>query len=253
MNQVTNMWAVSLMRGTALLEQGPLIPGPPGGHWVLISASSDRNLDGMADLLWSDPRANLMTVWLMRGTEPFERGPVIPGPAGDGWICIAARDFNGDGLADVLWHNPGRNLMTVWLMRGTEPCLRGPEIAGPGAGWYAVFGGDLDRDGLADVLWYNQDTNRMAVWRMGGTEVRARGAEIPAPPSSRWLLAAAGDFNRDSHGGHPLVRPERRAVHDHHAARHRDPGAGPHDSRPRPTETGSSATPPTATATACRT
>jgi len=32
---------------------------------------------------------------------------------------------------------------------------------------------------------------------MFGTEVRARGAEIPAPPSSEWLLAAAGDFNRD--------------------------------------------------------
>src|SRR6185437_15754233 len=196
-NQVSNTWSVWLMRGTSVREQGPTFPGPPGRNWSLLTGGSDRNFDGMADLLWADPVGNRMTVWLVRGTELFERGPVIEGPPGDGWLCVAARDFDGDGMPDVLWYNPVTNLMTVWLMRGTEPVERGPEIPGPGAGWFAIFGSDFDRDGLADVFWYNPDRDRMAVWLMRGTAVRARGAEIPTPPSADWMLAGAGDYNRD--------------------------------------------------------
>ena len=45
----------------------------------MTNAFSDLNRDGMSDLVWSDPKANRATVWLMRGTVPFERGPELPG------------------------------------------------------------------------------------------------------------------------------------------------------------------------------
>ncbi len=134
----------------------------------------------------------------MRGTEPFERGPEIPGPPGDGWTCAPCTDFNLDGMADLLWYNPTTNRMAVWLMAGTTPLERGPEIPGPpGAGWIAGFAGDFDQDGRADVFWYNPTTNRMAVWLMDSTEVRVRGPELPGPAGDGWILAAAGDFNAD--------------------------------------------------------
>ena len=197
-DHTANRIAVTLMSGTRPLEHGPWIPGPPGADWVVLNAAGDFNADGMADVLWYDPTTNRMAVWLMRGTAPFERGPEIPGPPGDGWTCAPALDFNDDGMADVLWYNPTTNRMAVWLMRGTAPFERGPEIPGPEADrWLASFAGDFDRDGMADVLWYDPRTNRMAVWLMAGTEVREAGLPLPGPSGDGWILASAGDFNHD--------------------------------------------------------
>jgi hypothetical protein len=192
-----NRFAISLMNGTRVLEQGPLLPGPPGTGWVLVNGVADFNFDGMSDLLWWNQITNRMTVWIMRGTVPIEQGPEIPGPPGEDWICIQALDFNFDGFGDVLWHNPTTNRMAVWLMRSTEPFEKGPEIPGPGRGWFAGVGADFDGDGIADVLWFNTTTARMAVWLMEGTLPRDKGPELPIPSGAEWILASPGEFNRD--------------------------------------------------------
>jgi hypothetical protein len=195
----TNQIAVTLMNGTSILEQGPLIQGPPGDGWMVANGSGDFNADGMSDVLWYDTITNRMAVWLFRGTQPFERGPEIPGPDGDGWTNVPALDFNFDGMADVLWYNPRSNLTSVWLMRGTEPFEKGAEFEGPsGGGWFAVFGADFDKDGLADIFWHNPRKRLMTVWLMNGTTVREQGPILAVPErSSSWILAAAADFNRN--------------------------------------------------------
>ncbi len=197
-DHTSNHLTVALMSGTRLLEQGPSLPGPPGADWVVLNGSGDFNFDHMADVLWYNPTTNRMLVWLMRGTDILEQGPEIPGPPGADWACIPADDFNLDGMADLLWYNTTTNRMTVWLMHGTEPFERGPEIPGPPGGtWEPSFAGDFDRDGMADVLWYDATANHMAVWLMNGTAVREPGPPIPGPPGDGWTLASAGDFNRD--------------------------------------------------------
>ncbi len=192
-----NQLTVALMNGTTLLEMGPKIPGPPGPDWVVVDGDGDFNLDGMSDVLWYDPTSTRIEVWLMRGTVPFDRGPILPGPPGEGWTCVPAGDFNLDGMEDVLWYNPRTNRMTVWLMNGTEPLERGPEIPGPGGTWRPDFGADFDRDGMADVFWYDPQAHRIAVWLMDGTRLREAGPALPAPEGEGWIIAGAGDFNRD--------------------------------------------------------
>lgn len=195
----TNRFAVWLLRGTQVLEQRPLLPGPPHPDWGIVSAGADFNHDGMSDVLWYNWTTNRAFVSLMAGTDAFEQGPEFPGPPGEGWYIAPSLDFNGDGISDLLWYNWRTNRMTVWLMRGTQPFEHGPEIPGPpGENWLVRFGAAFDRDALSDVFWHNLRTNRMAVWLMDGTTVRERGPEIPTPSGADWILAAAGDFNLDA-------------------------------------------------------
>jgi nitrous oxidase accessory protein NosD len=173
--------AVWLMAGSKLLLPGPTLPAPSGDGWIVVTAA-DFNFDGMADVLWNNPGTNQMAVWLMRGTQLLLPGPVIPGPSGADWSAVAGADFNYDGMADVLWSNSGSGSMAVWLMRGTQLLMPGPEIPGPsGAGWSVVYDADFNFDGMADVIWQNTDTNRMAVWLMNGTQLLLPGPEIPGP------------------------------------------------------------------------
>jgi hypothetical protein len=179
-----NTIAVWLMHGTQLLSPGPVIPGPFGDGWI-PRKPADFNADGMRDVLWSNPGKGSMAAWLMNGTQLLLPGPEIPGPLGDGWSAVRAADFNFDGTADVLWSNPGKNAMAVWLMRGTQVLLPGAEIPGPsGAGWSLVHAADFNFDGMADAIWQNTTTNRMAVWLMSGTHLLLPGPEIPGPADS---------------------------------------------------------------------
>ena len=164
----------------------------------MANALSDYNRDGMSDLVWNDPTANRAMVWLMRGTEPFERGPELPGPPGDGWLCVALPSTS----TATAWRTCSgktrrRTVFTVWLMHGTEPFEQGPEIPGPGAGWSPASPPTSTATAWRTCSGTTRRRSRMAVWLMRGTEVRARGAEIPTPPSSDWILAAAGDYNAD--------------------------------------------------------
>ena len=82
--------------------------------------------------------------------------------------------MNRDHLADMVWFNPARNVMRVWLMNGTGVLEEGPDIPGPSGGGYSIPTlVDFNGDELADVIWRNPVTNRFAIWLMAGTSVLA--------------------------------------------------------------------------------
>lgn len=204
----TNRMAIWLMHGTALLEPGPVTPGPRGEGWI-VGTAGDFNLDGMADVHWYNPKTNRMIMWLMRGESIADVGPAIPTPPGEGWLAVSSGDFNLDGIADLLWHNPKTNRMVVSLVRGTGVMDQSPEIPGPpGDGWTAVSAADLNLDGMSDVVWYNPTTNRVAVWLMRGLEIIEKGPEIPGPPGDGWTaVPSIVDYNLDGTGDLTLYNP----------------------------------------------
>ena len=180
-NTVTRAAEVWLMNGTELFLPGPVLSPPPGDGWR-VERAADFNADGMADVLWSDAATHSVAVELMNGTERLLQGPTRQEPPGAGWVTVNVADFDADGMADVLWYNDAKRVITVWLMNGADLRLAGPEIpAPPGDGWAAVNTGDLNADGRADVVWANPQTHRFMIWLMNGTEVLRRGAEIPGP------------------------------------------------------------------------
>lgn len=188
---------IYLLRGTELLAAGPEIQGPPGEGWVAANAS-DTNADGMADVVWHDASTNRAAVFLMRGSQLLAAGPEIPGPPGEGWEMASASDANADGRGDIIWSNPTRNTMAVWLLDGTRLLAAGPEIPGPpGEGWRAVTASDFNRDGCADMIWTNTARGTMAVSLLRGAQLLATGPEIPGPPGDGWAVVYAGDTNGD--------------------------------------------------------
>ncbi|WP_437683970.1 FG-GAP repeat domain-containing protein [Sorangium sp. So ce131] len=176
-----NVITVWLMEGSRLLAPGPILQGPSGGRWV-VGGVADLDGDGMSDVVWNDAERNLMSVWLMEGAQPRARGPLIPGPPGEGWIALRANDFNFDGNADVLWTNEEEGLMAVWLMSGTALLAPGPILRGPdGEGWSAHAAGDVNFDGMVDVVWQRDGASEMAVWLMEGSQLLAPGPVIAGP------------------------------------------------------------------------
>ncbi|WP_437308834.1 FG-GAP repeat domain-containing protein [Sorangium sp. So ce388] len=197
LNAEQNLIAVWLMNGSQLLAPGPVIPGPVGEGWEVHSLT-DFNLDGMVDVLWNNPKQNLITVWLMDGSHLLAPGPFIPGPVGEGWVATTAQDANLDGMGDVYWNNIEQNLMAVWLMDGTQVIAPGPPIPGPlGRGWRIVTSTDFSFDSMGDVLWNNPEQNLMAVWLMEGTQLLAPGPPIPGPLGRGWEARPSNDVNFD--------------------------------------------------------
>jgi hypothetical protein len=166
------------------------------GGWYILQGI-DFNKDGMGDALWYHAGTNEAAVWLLNGAKLLAPGPVFSGPSGGGWAVVTAVDFNGDGMADVLWANSTTNRFAVWLMEGAQVLAPGPEIAGPGDGWTAAAAGDFNGDGMADVLFYHAASNRMAVWLMDGAQVLARGPAQPSPSGPGWSAVTTSDFNHD--------------------------------------------------------
>src|SRR5437879_5722706 len=65
---------------------------------------------------------------------------------------VLDKDFNGDGLADILWQN-ANGTPAVWLMNGTGIASTGPALPNPRAAWQEKDTADFDGDGKADILW----------------------------------------------------------------------------------------------------
>jgi hypothetical protein len=166
--------------------RGEIIAAPEGPGWKSI-LGVDYNGDFLADVLWFNASRNVIAVWLMAGTEVLEKGAEIAGPDGGGWVPVAAPDMNHDDLADMVWFNTERNVMSIWLVAGTRVLSRGPEIAGPTGGRFVIptladFNGDL----MADVVWEDPSTNRFAIWLMNGTQVLSAGPTLPGPGGRHW-------------------------------------------------------------------
>ena len=152
--------------------------------------SDDVTGDGKADLMWYFPATREFYYWGMDGrTISQGRGGFY---IAQGYLAKEVADFNGDGLADVLWSDGNfMRMFTANASGGFTDAL----VARYPAGLELVGSGDVNGDGRADLLWYNPTTREFSYWLMNGTAVSSTvGGFIMA---SGYTLRTVGDFNGD--------------------------------------------------------
>jgi len=115
------------------------------------------------------------------------RLPVPPAMGGRG-----ERDFNGDGVADVLWRDAATGAHAVHLLDRNGAVTAGRGLGGD-LGLTIAATGDLNGDGVADIVWRNAaGSHTLHLMRSDGIRSADRSLGLTG-----FTLEATGDYNGD--------------------------------------------------------
>jgi hypothetical protein len=176
--------------------------GQPGTGFIPPSSpqAGDFNANGTTDLfVWKPfaPFTGQTEIWLYQNDQV---SAIIPGPSaafGTGWFPRIAGDYNGDGDADVFWHNDLTNQNLIWHYENGQFVAQ-TNLPNSTAEWtISPWGsGDFNGDGTYDVLWRNDTTNQNLIWLLQNGQFVAQ-SNLPNSDETQWDFYGAGDFNGD--------------------------------------------------------
>ncbi|MEO8346095.1 MAG: S8 family serine peptidase [Betaproteobacteria bacterium] len=128
--------------------------------------------DGNAtqDIVWSyevaGPLKGAAFAWLMNPAGGVSS--VVNMGLNGGALVAKVGDFDGDGMADLLWRDDPSGANTLWYMNGTTLSVSEAMPVMP-TGWEAGAKGDFNSDGKADLLWLLPSASgQLTQWLMNG-------------------------------------------------------------------------------------
>ncbi|MGB2716486.1 MAG: phospholipase D-like domain-containing protein [Vicinamibacterales bacterium] len=166
-----------------------------------IGGTGDLNGDGEQDILWQNDADGTLAAWFLLGTRVVSTGYLSISRVSDlNWKVRGVGDANGDGYADLVWHNAADGQLALWLMNGRQVIgtsrLSVPRISD--TSWKVRAAGDTNGDRRADILWQHTGTGALAVWLLNGSTVTGTyRLSISALADTNWQIAGAQDVNGD--------------------------------------------------------
>ena len=160
-----------------------------------LSAFTDLDGDGKADLIWRNAQTGDVSEWLMNGPAMKQAGVLLSGvPLA--WKIVGMGDFDGDGKGDLMWRNTQTGDVSVWLMSGAAVKQASIVVSRVPLAWQIVGVADLDRDGKADVIWRHLSSGDVSVWLMNGVSLKQSRVVWGGVPLS-WQIVGVGDLDGD--------------------------------------------------------
>jgi hypothetical protein len=141
-------------------------------------------------------------VWLYGGRDASGKSPDLfsatlsigSGP-GAGPV---PNDINGDGFADLIWHNTATGANVVWYLNGTTVLGQVSLPMAMDPTWQLVASGDINEDGHLDLIWRNTMSGANVVWYLNGTTLLSQ-ASFASVADPTWQIVAVADINGDGH------------------------------------------------------
>jgi hypothetical protein len=185
-------------------------PGRPSNIRGGLPMTGDFDKNGEPDLLWQNDETRAVTVnYYSTVKEPAVLGWAWLNSAGTpGSRLVAAADFDGNGVPDLVWQDDVTRKVTVHYYGGERgsvdlgsKLLDQPE----NVGWTVVAAADFDRNGIPDLIWQNEITRQVTIHYYGGPQgaVPQGWAWLDRAGAPGWRVVAAGDF--DGNGVPDLV------------------------------------------------
>ena len=153
-------------------------------HYGQAVANATATINVTADTSAYNPTVSFHTLPVVT-SAPIPGSPRIPG------------DFNGDGISDILWFNPGTSQLGYWTMTTASnglPKRTGAHLYNITPGYFIGAAGDFDGDGYTDLV-FTSSNHDLWLWTNthGGTFHSTQIYSYPAD----WQLIGAGDINGD--------------------------------------------------------
>jgi len=197
----------AITSGNELTYQGKQVD-LASSPWT-VAGLGDLNGDGKADILLRNSNGAFAD-WTMNGSTIESsgyltyQGNTIDLGSSSPWTVAGLGDFNGDGMADILFRNTNGTFVD-WAMNGSTIESAGyltyqGKTVDLNPAWSVGGIGDFNGDNKSDVLLRNTN-GTLADWSMNGStidsaqDVSFHGATVTLPSS--WSIVGVGDFNGD--------------------------------------------------------
>jgi hypothetical protein len=188
----TRLW---FMHGTILDPETVHLPAT-NPAWVVADVD-DFDGDGRDDILWRHTDNGRNALWFMDGAELRPESGLLPTMTNLNWRVAGTGDFDGDGIADILWRQRVNGNDKIWFLDGTTLEMEEVLVTVVGTAWKVVDVDDFDGDGRADILWRHTIDGRNAIWFMDAAERRPESGLLPGVTNLDWKIVGTCDFDGD--------------------------------------------------------